>query len=78
MRTLIGVGLVLLGVALGLYLGVWWAFIGGIIGIITEIKSPNINALNFALDIVRIMSAGLIGWFFFAIFTSIGLSILKD
>lgn len=61
MKQLLGVFLILLGVALGLYAGVWWALIGGITTIIDQVKLwPNLDALTTAFAVVRILFTGII------------------
>ena len=57
-----GILLILLGVAVGLYLGVWWAFIGGIASLIHLAATGDWNALWIAESIARVFFAGLIGW----------------
>jgi hypothetical protein len=59
----IGLLLVLAGFAFGLYAGVWWAFIGGIVDIINEVRAHELSALNVAIGVAKIFFAGLIGWF---------------
>lgn len=59
---LIGVLLIIAGIAAGLYCGLWWAFIGGIVAVIEEIRAESLSALNVALGICRILFAGAIGW----------------
>jgi hypothetical protein len=61
MRKIIGVVLMLAGVAFGLYAGLWWAFIGGIVDVIHAIKAPDMVALDVAIGIVKVMCAGIIG-----------------
>lgn len=56
-----GVLLCILGAALGLYVGVYWAFIGGIVQVIEEIRGPVMNSMSVAIGIVRILFAGFIG-----------------
>ena len=55
----------------GLYFGIWWAFIGGIIDIIDEVNraiaGEPLVALRVAAGIAKIMFAGLIGWAAFVI-----------
>lgn len=63
MKKLIGIILIIAGVAAGLYFGLYWAFIGGIITVIKQIRAPDLNATTTALAIVRIIFAGLIGYF---------------
>ena len=52
-------------IAAGLYFGLWWALVGGIVVIVNEIKG-DVNALNIALGVVRILLCTLIGWLAFA------------
>jgi hypothetical protein len=61
MREALGVVMVVVGIALGLYAGLWWAFIGGIVSIVEAVKATPVEAMGIALGIVRIMFAGLIG-----------------
>jgi uncharacterized membrane protein len=57
----LGFLLAVAGVLFGVWAGVWWAFIGGIVSVIQEIKAPDTDAINLALGIARIFFAGLIG-----------------
>lgn len=70
MKQLIGVSLILIGVAAGLYTSLWWAFIGGIVQIIEQIKAETIDALTIAIAITKIFFAGPIGYLTALIFTS--------
>ncbi len=58
----VGVLLVLAGIASGLYAGVWFAFIGGIVDVITAVKADVTVPLDVAIGVAKIMFAGLIGW----------------
>ena len=63
MKGLIGALLILAGICLGLYVGVWVCLIGGIIDIINELKAPRaVETLTIAWGIVKIMFASLFGW----------------
>jgi hypothetical protein len=62
MKAIVGLVLVVCGIALGLYAGVWWAFIGGIVDVITEIRAPELSALGIAIGVAKVLFAGLIGW----------------
>lgn len=62
MKSIIGVLMVVTGIVLGLWAGVVWAFVGGIVDIINEIKADDINALAMAIGVVKIVFASLIGW----------------
>tara|TARA_R110000868_G_scaffold264627_1_gene523264 strand:+ start:283 stop:519 length:237 start_codon:yes stop_codon:yes gene_type:complete len=78
MKSILGIVLILTGILLGLYFGVWWAFIGGIVQVISEIRAPELNALDVALGILRTMSSSLIGGIVFLLFGLTGSYFLKD
>lgn len=69
-RTFVGVVLVVAGVALALYVGLWWALIGGIVQAVEAIKMTPVDAFGLAVGLARALCAGLIGslTFFVAIF----------
>lgn len=60
-RTAIGIVMVLVGVAFGLWAGAWWAFIGGILDVIREIRAPELEAMNVAMGLAKVIFAALIG-----------------
>lgn len=62
MKAILGLLLVIIGVAVGLYFGIWWAFIGGIVAIIEQVRAPHLDAMTVALSVARIVFAGGIGW----------------
>ena len=62
MKKAVGLCLIVLGVAYGLYFGLWWAFIGGIIDVINEIRAPELSAAGVAIGIAKVVFAGFIGW----------------
>jgi hypothetical protein len=76
MRTVIGIFGIIAGIALGVYVGLWVCFVGGIIGLIEAVsllvKNGVINASLIAWSIVKIMCAGLSGYIsaFLVIFPS--------
>jgi uncharacterized membrane protein len=78
MKTLIGIVLIIAGIALGLYLGVWVMFIGGIVDIIDQIKSPELSAMAVAWGVVKIVFAGFIGWLVALILILPGIGMVAD
>lgn len=79
MKQLIGFILVITGVIFGVWAGLWWAFIGGIVDVINAAeKTPNIVAMDIAIGLAKIFFAGPIGTLvtFFAIMP--GWSMLQD
>ena len=67
MKTFIGVLLMVAGIGAGLYFGVWWGFIGGIVSVLNAFKATPIESMPVALGIVRVVFAGVIGWGAFAV-----------
>lgn len=74
MKKVIGILIAIVGIALGIYVGVWLMFIGGIVQIVNSINPT--NGLGIALGIVRIVFCEvgvLIAWLGIAIGSVIGL-----
>ena len=61
MKQILGILLILAGIALGLYVGVWLMFIGGIVAVITAVKAATTVPLDVAIGIARIVFAGFVG-----------------
>ncbi len=78
MNKVLGWILAIGGVLIGLWIGVWVMFIGGIIEVVTALKATDINAFMLAWGIVRIMFAGFVGWFCGIFVTGMGIALLKD
>lgn len=66
MKKLIGVLLIVMGITLGLYLGIWVMFVGGIAGIIdvvaNAINGQGISGMEVAINVAKIMFAGFVGY----------------
>lgn len=62
MKLVTGIVLIAIGTAMGLYVGIWWAFIGGIIEIVEAIRSEALDGTKLALGIARIVFAAPIGY----------------
>ena len=66
MKIMIGLTMYALGVFLGVYVGVWVCFVGGIVDIVNEVNTQiqatgPLDAMNIAMGVVKIMFAGVIG-----------------
>lgn len=75
MKKIIGILIAIVGIALGIYIGVWLMFIGGITQIVNSINP--VNGLGIAFGIARIVFCeigGLITWLGVVIGSAIGLS----
>jgi len=66
MKHILGFVLVVLGIALGLYVGGYLMFYGGIIQVIGGIKAGWI-AGTIAIGIIRIGLCSAVGWFAFSV-----------
>jgi hypothetical protein len=61
MKKTLGILLMIAGVAFGVYAGLWWAFIGGIVDVISAIRAPELVAMNIAIGVAKVIFAGVIG-----------------
>ena len=77
MKKVVGALLVLIGIVLGLYLGLWVLFIGGVIDLIKQIRLPEMNTGIIAWGIVKVLFAGFIGTLSAMIFILPGLGMIK-
>ena len=60
-KTATGILLIIAGVGLGVYAGLVWAFIGGIVDVIQAVKAVEVEAMAVAIGVAKIVFAGLIG-----------------
>ena len=60
MKDIIGFFLVLTGIVIGFYVGIWVCFIGGIVEIINSAKEVPVYALGIAVGIVKVIVSGII------------------
>ena len=74
-KQILGLILIVSGVLIGLYVGLWVMFVGGIIQVIQNV-TPTISAIGIALGILRIMCSSAIGWLCFVILISLGKNML--
>ena len=75
MKQMLGILIAIVGITLGIYVGVWLMFIGGITQIVNSINP--VNGLGIAFGIVRIIFGGIggfIAWLGVVIGSVIGLS----
>lgn len=68
MKNVIGLIMVLGGVVLGLYMGVYVCFIGGIMSIVDGIQASPMDGLIIGWGFVKIFAASLVGWLSAAVF----------
>lgn len=75
MRKILGIIIAIIGIALGIYVGFWLMFVGGITQIINSINP--VNGLGIALGIAKIIFCEigwLIAWLGIVIGSAIGLN----
>jgi hypothetical protein len=77
MKQLLGFLLILAGVFVGIWLGIYVMFIGGIVNIINAIKETPTNAPGIAFGILRVILSGFVGWFSGAIITAFGIALVE-
>lgn len=61
MRTFFAVFLIFAGFVLGVYVGLWLMFVGGIIAIVNAVQADPVNGSAIAWGIVRIVFASTAG-----------------
>lgn len=74
MKKVIGIIIAILGIALGIYVGIWLMFVGGIVQIINSINP--VNGVGIAMGIARTVFrevGGFIAWLGIALGSYIGL-----
>lgn len=70
--AIFGIAMMVVGVVAGIYFGLWWAFIGGIIDIVNALKADDIVAFDVAIGLAKIVFASVIGWASFALCFFVG------
>lgn len=78
MKKIIGKLLIIIGVVLGLYLGLWQMFIGGILCIARSIDNGSVTATLIAWNVIKIILAMPIGTSVFSILTGSGVLLIED
>jgi uncharacterized membrane protein len=78
MKTLIGLLLILAGIALGLYVGIWLCFIGGIVDVINAIKTTPVPALQVAVGVAKVIFSGFLGQLSFWLSAVVGLAFIQS
>jgi hypothetical protein len=78
MKIVLGLGLILIGVAVGVYLGFWIMFIGGIVQIINAVQIQPVHAWSIAVGMLRILGAAIVGFGSFFLFLATGFGFVKS
>ena len=75
MKVALGLILIIIGIALGLYVGGYLLFFGGIVQVVSSV-SPLVP-VGIAVGVVKIVSASFIGVLLFVLFGSVGGALLQ-
>ena len=77
-KKIAGLLLIVAGVGIGVYAGLVWAFIGGIVDVIQAVRAVELDAMAVALGVLKILFAGFIGAVSAFIFVFPGFSLYKN
>ena len=61
MKQWLGIILIISGIFVGFYIGVWVFFIGGIVDVIEQIRATVFEAKAIAIGVAKVIFAGLAG-----------------
>lgn len=75
-RQAVGIVIILAGIAIGIYLGLYICLWGGVLTIIDAVGTGAF--LTFIWGVLKIMFAGAVGWGSFWICTVIGMVLLEN
>lgn len=78
MKVILGFLLILAGIVLGLYVGVWLMFVGGIIAIVDAVQADPVSGSAVAWGIVRIIFASFVGYLASLVLIVPGIKISND
>lgn len=66
------------GISLGIYVGLWLCFVGGIVQIIEAAKCNPVYSTGIAFGVFKILFASFLGWVSCFIPVYIGVSLIKN
>lgn len=61
MSKAIGTLLMFAGIAFGVWAGLWWGFVGGIMATVDAIRAPELVSRDIAFGVARVVLANPIG-----------------
>ena len=76
-KIFFAIALILSGVVIGVYVGFWLCFVGGIIQVIEAIKADVVVSMDVALGCGRVVFSVACGWISALIFIIPGVVILE-
>ena len=72
MKAVMAILFCVAGILLGLYVGIWLCFIGGIVQIVEAAKANPVSSWGIAFGITRIIIASPVGWIICVIGLALG------
>lgn len=78
MKTAIGCVMMLAGLVLGLYVGVWLCLVGGIVQLINGAMAVPVDAMAIAIGVARVLTAGFFGWLSAAVLLFPGAALVQE
>jgi hypothetical protein len=61
MKSLIGYTLIFSGIILGIYVGFWVMFVGGIMDLIETVRAETLIKMDVFIGIMKMVLAGMVG-----------------
>jgi hypothetical protein len=78
MKAILGIALIIIGATVGVYVGVWLLFIGGIVDAVNLFKGINpVTGLSVAITILKIVCAP-VGWVIVTLISGFGIVLVKE
>jgi hypothetical protein len=81
-KFLLGALMFVGAIALGVYVGLWLMFVGGIIGLVTAVttlvSSGVVMGMLIGISIVKIVLASLVGYLSFAVLAVPAIALMKS
>lgn len=77
MKVILGAFLTLAGISLGVYVGFWLMFVGGILDIVEQVKG-SVEPLPIGFGILKIIFAPFTGWLAGAVLLIPGWALLVE
>lgn len=60
MRKAVALIIILTGIALGIYAGLWLSFVGGIVDAVQAIRAPVLDVTGLSVGILKVMFSGVV------------------
>jgi hypothetical protein len=75
---IMGIVLIMIGILVGLYMGVWVMFVGGIVQIVEQLRAEHLIVSKLAWGVIRVVLSGFVGWLSALCFIVPGYTMTQD